>query len=398
MSREPPERRTLFQLLASRACEHPDKEAIVLYDEECNRFSLTFREYQTKSQALAVAMLEKGLAQDDTVGIISPNNIEYPICLMALSKIGSNVFAVEQGYDAESLLQRLYEMNCTAAVCHVDTADSTQAHVIQEVIKRLANETSQFKAVITTGSGAESGAISSLVYSYSDLISRGYKLSQSPLEEVQSRVLSQDPALVLLTSGSTGKPKAAQFTHLSLVSSAMTTARILGISGSSRVFCDALFSWCAGMWTGLSLVPCTGATLVAIHPTSIVKKRLTEFALKVLQDEKCSSATIVPYFIHDIISANAAVAKYDLSCLQNAITGGQPVSQEVMKKFFALLPQVNMSLTYGSTEAALVVHQELDKDTIEHLPYGWMELNEHVELKITDDEGCVVPIGTAGQV
>ena len=130
----------------------------------------------------------------------------------------------------------------------------------------------------------------------------------------------------------------------------------------------------------------------------IVKKRLWEFALTVLQDEKCTHATLAPYFIHDIVAAGPSLAKYDLSCLQVAMTGGEPIPQIAVSKLLTLIPQIKLCLLYASTEVSAVAQQTLSKESIYRLPYPWMELMEDVEVKITDYEGRVVPIGSGGEV
>ena len=260
------ERQTLFQLLDARTTQHPDKEAIVLYDADCQRFSLTFREYQDKSQALAAALLEKGLERGDRVGLVSPNNIEYPVVLMALIRIGVNILTIQQGYDAYALLETLQAKKCTSVVCNVDVKDSAQTQVVQNLIKKLETECPQLKAVITIGSSADCGIQSALVHSYSDLLSSGDKVSRSALHAVQSRVQSEDPVLVPFTSGTTSKPKAAQFTHLSLVSAAQGYTLSMGGSDTSRVFTDLPFSWSPGISGGLNFVSYFGSILVSFIP------------------------------------------------------------------------------------------------------------------------------------
>ena len=113
---------------------------------------MTFEEYQTKSQALAAALLEKGLARGDRVALISPNNMEYPVVLMALSRIGANVIAVEQGFAVEDLLACLQKLKCVAAVCYVDSKDKARNENQQTLIKRAIAELPRLKAVVTTAS------------------------------------------------------------------------------------------------------------------------------------------------------------------------------------------------------------------------------------------------------
>ena len=301
----------LFELLDHQASKHPEKEAIVIYDDDCQKLTMTFREYQTKSQAFAAALLEKGLALDDTVAVISPNIIEYPVILMALSRIGANIIPITLGYVGETLSEYLREFNCTAAVYHV-AGDNAQ---IQNVISRVAN-LPYFKFVVTIGSSASCVTPSGLVYSYDDLLSSGKRLSRVALEKAQARVQPDDHALVLMTSGSTGRPKAAQLTQSSVVASAFGAADVMRVNGASRVFTDSPFSWVIGITNGINLASCVGATLISISPTTIVKKGLAEFALRVLQDEKCTVAILLPYFIYDIVARGLSLDKFNLSCLE----------------------------------------------------------------------------------
>ena len=359
---------------------------------------MTFEEYQTKSQALAAALLEKGLGRGDRVALISPNNMEYPVVLMALSRIGANVIAIEQGFAMEDLLKCLQEFKCVAVVCYVDSKDKTRNEDQQTLIKRALTELPRFKTVVTTGSEMECETLPDLVHSFSGLLSSGYKLSQSTVNKVQGSVRPDDPALVLLTSGSTGEPKAVQFTNVSVVTGSLAGARAMRVSGTSRYFIDCPFSWIPGMYEGLNFIACTGATLVCIHPTAVVKKRLVDFALTVLQDEKCTNAMLLPYFIHDIVAAGPSLAKYDLSRFRFGFTGGQPIPYVIMKSLLKLMPTLGVSNLYGSTEVYVAAHQMLNSSSIECSSYAWMQLLENAEVKLTDEEGRVVPVGTGGEV
>ena len=107
------ERQTVFQFLEVHASNQPDQEAFVLYDQDCNRFSLTYRDWHNQSHALANALIEKGLGSDDTVIYISPNNLEYPVDIMALFKTGANVIALQQGYDGDSIIECLLKFECS---------------------------------------------------------------------------------------------------------------------------------------------------------------------------------------------------------------------------------------------------------------------------------------------
>ena len=275
----------------------------------------------------------------------------------------------------EDLLACLQKLKCVAAVCYVDSKDKARNENQKTLIKRAIAELPRLKAVVTTGSAVECRTPPDLVHSFSELLSLGYTLSQSTVVEVQGSVRPNDPALVLLTSGSTGEPKAAQFTNVSVVTACLAGARAVRVSDTSRFYTDCPFSWIPGMYNGLNFIPCAGATLVCIHPSAVVKKRMVDFALAVLQDEKCTNAMLLPYFIHDIVAAGPSLAKYDLSRLRFGVTGGQPLPRVIMKSLFSLLPSLGISNLYGSTEVYVASHQMLNFSSIESSPYAWLQLS-----------------------
>ena len=117
---KPLEHRALSQLLSLRAEEHPDREAIVLYDEARVRHSMTFGEYNTKFQALAAAFVEKGLRRGERVCLVSPNNLETAVSFTALDGLGANVVLLPQGLTSDDLVDSMTQVQCSALVCYLD--------------------------------------------------------------------------------------------------------------------------------------------------------------------------------------------------------------------------------------------------------------------------------------
>ena len=59
---------------------------------------MTFGEYNTKFQALAVALVDKGLRRGDKVCLVSPNNLETAVSFTALNSLRANVVLLPQGF------------------------------------------------------------------------------------------------------------------------------------------------------------------------------------------------------------------------------------------------------------------------------------------------------------
>ena len=399
----PLEHRTLSQLLDVRAAEHPDKEAIVLYDETRTRSRLTFGEYQVQSRALAAALLEKGLGRGDRVAIMSPNNMEYVISMMALLRIGANVINIEQGCTSEDIIGVMKALKCSALLCFV-VEDQVQGKPVKAAIHDLFTihkpngDLPAFKEVVTIGSHVECDSSRDHIHTYTKLLSSGHILEKTNLSEVEKRVQFDDDAFLLLTSGSTGVPKAVQYTHHGLVTSSITSGRIIRATSDSRAYNDSPFTWGPAICNGLGLPPAVGCTVVFIPPVATVRDRSVEFLLSVLQDEKCTLATLMPYHLYDMAANGGAVAKYDLSRLRYGSVGGQPAPRTLIDKIFNLLPTLKLVLYYAATEFMLITEQVVSKDNIDSLPYGWMELHPGVEIKIVGANGEVLPVGAIGEV
>ena len=399
----PLEHRTLPQLLDVRAAEHLDKEAIVLYDETRKRSRLTFGEYQTQSRALAAALLEKGLGRGDRVAIMSPNNMEYVISTMALLRIGANVINIIQGCTSDDILEILTALKCTALICLVDD-DPIKSKPLSVAIHdaftvhKPNGDLPAFKEVVTIGSPVECDSSRDHIHTYTKLLSSGHTLEKTNLSEVEKRVQFDDDALLLLTSGSTGVPKAVQYTHQGLVTSSITSGRIMRVTSDSRVYNDTPFTWAPGICCGLGLVPSVGSTVVFIPPVTTVRDRSIDFFLSVLQNEKCTNAALFPYHLFDMVAAGTSLRKYNLKHLQFAVTGGQPVPKALMNRMLSLLPKLKLILYYATTESMIITEQLVQKKNVHTVPYGWMVLHPGVEMKIVNEEGRVLPVGSIGEV
>ena len=392
------EYRTLVQLLDNRTSEHPGKEAFVLYDESRERSCLTFGEWQAKSQALAAALLDKGLVRGDRVALMSPNSIEFVVSLLALYRIGANVIAIEQESSEGEIVDRLMSLKCTGLVCFLHENEARRKPLTKAILSVFAEgealaDRPAFKAVVTFGSHAEWDYQTDHIHEYGELLRLGSSLEMSILNRAQDKVQFDDPALVLLTSGSTGRPKVCQFTHHALVNGCY-----MGYSIDTRVFGFSPFTWVPGMG-GLCSTIATGATAIMVPPAMIIRQRATEFTLDILSKEKCTDAPIAVYLMHDIVTNQSLLGKYDLSCLRSLSTGGQPVPLELMKSFLGLFPRLTMTTGYGATETfSFVSVQTFCGSNIGPDEYGWMEVVPGTEVKIVDPEDCVIPLGKVGEI
>ena len=64
-----------------------------------------------------------------------------------------------------------------------------------------------------------------------------------------------------------------------------------------------------------------------------------------------------------------------------------------------LLPNLKLGVAYGATETlCMVLHQKFERDGLNSATYGWLNVVPGVEVKVVDDEDCVLPVGRTGEV
>jgi fatty-acyl-CoA synthase len=134
-----------------------------------------------------------------------------------------------------------------------------------------------------------------------------------------------------------------------------------------------------------------GATMVypseAFEPLAV---------LKAVQDEQCTALYGVPtMFIAEL--EHPDFAQLDLRSLRTGIMAGSPCPVEVMKRVQAEMNMKEVTIAYGMTETSPVSTQSATDDPLERRVSTVGRVQPHVEIKIVDTDGRVVPRGITGE-
>ncbi|MCW2720050.1 class I adenylate-forming enzyme family protein [Pseudonocardia sp.] len=76
---------TADALLSAAAAIHGERDAYV----EADGTAMSFAEWDTRSDALAGALAERGIAEGDVVALMLPSSIDYAVCYAALARLGA---------------------------------------------------------------------------------------------------------------------------------------------------------------------------------------------------------------------------------------------------------------------------------------------------------------------
>jgi len=119
--------------------------------------------------------------------------------------------------------------------------------------------------------------------------------------------------------------------------------------------------------------------------------------LAAIAAERCTAVYGVPtMFVAEL--ALPDFERFDLSSLRTGIMGGAPCPIEVMKKVRTLMHMHGVTIAYGMTETSPISFQTSMDDPIEKRVSTVGRVHPHVEVKIVDEKGNLLPTGEIGEL
>jgi acyl-CoA synthetase (AMP-forming)/AMP-acid ligase II len=85
--------------------------------------------------------------------------------------------------------------------------------------------------------------------------------------------------------------------------------------------------------------------------------------------------------------------RFDLTSLRTGIMAGSPCPIEVMKRCVSEMNMREVTIAYGMTETSPVSTQTSYDDPLERRVGTVGRIHPHLDVKIIDSEGCIVPTG-----
>ncbi|MEO6470602.1 MAG: long-chain-fatty-acid--CoA ligase, partial [Aeromicrobium sp.] len=220
--------------------------------------------------------------------------------------------------------------------------------------------------------------------SYEQLIS-----GAAPVED--RRRSGDDLAGLFYTGGTTGFPKGVMLSHGNMVTSALGTVATGQFLREGAVLLHAapMFHLAdLAAWGGQALLGGQHVMVPFFDPKVV---------LEAIQTHKVTDVLLVPTMIQMLVD-HPDVQSYDLSSLECVLYGGSSISEGVLKRAMALLPNVRMTQAYGMTElapvATLLAPEHHKGDRLRAAGRA----APHAEVRIVDEVGFEVPSGTVGEI
>ena len=356
----------------------------------------TYGELKERVDAFAAGLLALGLKRGDRVGIWSPNNAEWVITQFATAKAGLILVNINPAYRLAELEYALNKAACVALVTAVQFKSSDYLAMLRELAPELtlappgnlhAPQLPELRLVITIGAHSELGMLR-----FEDVLDIAREAERHPLAPLAEELQFDDPINIQFTSGTTGFPKGATLTHHNILNNGFFLGQAMKFTERDRVCIPVPLYHCFGMVIGNLGCVTHGAAMV--FPSEGFDPLTT---IETIEAERCTAVYGVPtMFIAEMDHPD--FAKFDLSCLRTGIMAGSPCPIEVMKRAVTSMHLSEIVIGYGMTETSPASFVSSTDDPLERRVSTVGRAMPHVEAKIIDAEGRIVPRGTAGEL
>jgi fatty-acyl-CoA synthase len=370
-----------------------DREALVVRHQDVR---WTYRELQRRANNLAANLIRLGLTPGERIGIWSQNNSEWVVTQIAAAKTGLILVNLNPAYRRTELEYALNKVACRALIISPRFKSSEYLAILRELAPELAvcepghlvsAKLPALQLVIRLGADYTSGMLN-----FDDLLDDASASELRSLEALGATLQFDDPVNIQFTSGTTGAPKAATLTHHNILNNAFFVGQAMKFSEHDRLCIPVPLFHVFGMVMGNLVCIAHGATMV--YPAESFD---ADAVLETIEDERCTALHGVPtMFIAEL--DHPGFSRFDLGSLRTGIMAGAPCPIEVMKKVVARMNMREVTIAYGMTETSPISFQSLTDDPIDRRVSTVGRIQPHLEVKIVDGDGRIVPRGVKGEL
>ncbi len=384
---------TIPQLLRSAVSRHGARDAVIFADTGERR---SYYDFDREIDALATGLLAMGLKKGDRLGLWSPNRYEWILTQFATARIGVIMVTINPAYRLNEVKYALNKVGCKALVLAKSFKTSDYIGMIRQLAPELENcepgrlcaaKLPMLKNVIVMDDDPGPG-----VFTFAHVTTLGGPAQQLRLEMIDNSLNPDDPINIQFTSGTTGAPKGATLSHYNIVNNARFVTNRIKLTDSDRLCIPVPLYHCFGMVMGVLGAVSQGAAMV--FPGEGFDPLAT---LEALTRERCTAVYGVPTMFVAMLH-EMETQSFDLSALRTGIMAGAPCPIDVMERVNSQMNMREVTICYGMTETSPVSFQSFIDDPIDKRCATVGRIHPHLEAKLVDDDGNIVPVGEQGEL
>src|SRR5262249_34983324 len=291
-----------------------DKVAVIDLGGERAPREFTYAQIDAMANAIARALLKRGLNRGERVAILSANRAEFLAAYFGIMRAGLVAVPVNFKFPRQTIHFIMQDAGVKLVFC--DRARRADCRDVLPAVTFGGERGEGFNAFLDEGS-------------------------------FESVVPAPDePGMFLYTSGSTGTPKGVVLSHQSHIW-VVETRLAPGLDRHRYLIAAPLYHMNA---LALSLLAC------AAHATNVLLPQFTARAyIDAIERYRTTWLTAVPPMIAMMLREKDLLARTDLSSVEFIRMGSAPVSASLMEAIHQTLPRAAVTNAYRTTEAGPVV-------------------------------------------
>lgn len=352
----------------------------------------TFAEVDADSDALAVALARRGIAEGDRIALFMQNVPQFVVSLLAVWKLGCVAVPVNPMLKERELSYLLRDCGARCLICLQELWNSVAAQAARACDVTVAVTVSPLDGLAcepppmlrSVREVPTPGAVD-----FADLVKEHAGLRPEPVS------LSGDTvALLTYTSGTTGDPKGAMNTHQNIVFNAHAYRDWLSLTENDVCLAAAPLFHITG------LIGHIAVGILAKMPL-VLGYRFDAAQMAELAERYGATYTVMAITAYSAIMNDPEAKARDLSTLSKVYSCGSPIPVSLVERFESEVgPYIHN--VYGLTETTAPSHA---------VPYGMhapvdpatgalsigVPIYNYV-ARIIDENGDEVPVGTVGEI
>lgn len=338
---------------------------------------LSFADLWRAVDSVATCLSEFGVRKGHVILLLSPNSIYFPVVCLAVMSLGAIITTTNPLNTTREIAKQVADSNPVLAF----TTSQLVPKLAESALPIVLLDDEQF--------------VTPAVKNAKILTTLGEMLKKQPSEtQVRERVNQDDTATLLYSSGTTGASKGVVGSHKSIIAMVqIVLGRFKLEEGDHRFICTVPMFHIYGLAVFALALVATGTTVV------ILSKYEMHDMLSTIEKYKVTYLPLVPPILIALVNgADQIRSKYNLSSLQSVLSGGAPLSKEVIEGFVEKYPTVTILQGYGLTESTGV---GASTDSLEESRrYGTAGLlSPDMEAKIVEPEtGEALPVNRTGEL
>jgi acyl-CoA synthetase (AMP-forming)/AMP-acid ligase II len=292
-----------------------DKEAIIDLVDPRHPRTYTHREIDGLANGVAKYLTDRGFARGSHIAIVALNRAEYIITYFGIMRAG-----------------------CIAVPVNIKTSRETIDYVMDDAKIALAFVDAANRPQVRDDIP---------VIDFDDTGPAGFAATIQPAEFESVHAGPDEVGQMLYTSGSTGRPKGVPLSHFGQLW-AISTRTSGALNENERyIIAQPLFHM-NGLFAAKTIFA-TNASVVLLPAFE------TKAYIEAIAKYKVTAATAVPTMWARVIKETEFLKTHDITSIRRLMLGSAPMTMGLWDKIKAVLPNVNMTIGYGTTEAGPAV-------------------------------------------